>query len=46
MDAFADFVQGLKPTTKSCKPVKIALIDDVVDMKESSLHGKVLGGRS
>ena len=46
MDNFADFIQGLHSKSESYKPVKIALIDDGVDMKEDPLHGKVLGGRS
>lgn len=46
MDDFADFMQNLQYPSTSYKPVKIALIDDGVDMKEDALHGKVLGGRS
>ena len=46
MDDFADFMQNLHPTSTSYEPVKIALIDDGVDMKENTLHGKVLSGRS
>ena len=46
MDEFADFMQNFKPPSASYKPIKIALIDDGVDMKEDALHGKVLGGRS
>ena len=46
MDEFADFMQMFKPPNASYKPIKIALIDDGVDMKEDALHGKVLGGRS
>ena len=46
MDSFADFIQSLQPKSASYKPIKIALIDDGVDMKEDALHGKVIGGRS
>ena len=46
MDEFADFMQNFKPPNASYEPIKIALIDDGVDMKEDALHGKVLGGRS
>ena len=46
MDEFADFIQGLKPTSTSYQPVKIALIDDGVDMKENSLYDKLLRGKS
>ena len=46
MDNFAEFIQNIQPKSGSYEPIKIALIDDGVDMKEDALHGKVLGGRS
>ena len=46
MDKFADFIQNLQPKSALYKPIKIALIDDGVDMKEEVLHGKVIGGKS
>lgn len=46
MDEFADFIQGLKPTSPAYKPITIALIDDGVDMTEESLHHRVLPGKS
>ena len=46
MDNFADFIQNLQPESAFYEPIKIALIDDGVDMKEDALHGKVIGGRS
>ena len=46
MDNFADFIQNIQTKSESYEPIKIALIDDGVDMKEDALHGKVLGGRS
>jgi hypothetical protein len=46
MDEFADFIQNVKPPRDLYEPVTVALIDDGVDMKEQSLHGKVIGGMS
>ena len=46
MDEFADFIQALKPTGPSYKPITIALIDDGVDMTEETLHSRVLQGKS
>ena len=46
MDEFADFIRNLKPFSASYQPVKVALIDDGVDMKETSLYDKLLRGKS
>lgn len=52
MDEFADFIQNtpIPPITavneQLTEPIIVALIDDGVDMKEQSLHDKVIGGLS
>ena len=46
MDGFADFIQSLRPTSPSYKPITIALIDDGFDVKEKSLYNRYLRGKS
>ena len=46
MDGFADFIQGLRPSSPSYKPITIALIDDGFDVKEKSLYNRYLPGKS
>ncbi|KAF4537178.1 uncharacterized protein LTHEOB_11556 [Lasiodiplodia theobromae] len=49
MDKFATFIQGLKldlnPELEE-RPIRVAVIDDGIDITEKSLQGKVIGGRS
>ena len=46
MDDFADFMRNLQYQSTSYRPVKVAFIDDGVDIFENALHGKVQGGKS
>ncbi|PYI33496.1 hypothetical protein BP00DRAFT_117362 [Aspergillus indologenus CBS 114.80] len=46
MDNFADFIQNIRPPTGWKEDVRVALIDDGVDIEEKTLRGKIIGGRS
>jgi hypothetical protein len=45
MDDFAEFLQKVKVPRQLHEDVKVALIDDGVDISEPSLYGRILGGR-
>ncbi|PYI14016.1 subtilisin-like protein, partial [Aspergillus violaceofuscus CBS 115571] len=46
MDNFADFIQNIRSPVGSMEDVRVALIDDGVDIEEKTLRGKIVGGRS
>ncbi|PYH81025.1 subtilisin-like protein [Aspergillus uvarum CBS 121591] len=46
MDNFADFIQNIRTPVGSMEDVRVALIDDGVDIEEKTLRGKIVGGRS
>ncbi|RAK81430.1 S8 family peptidase [Aspergillus fijiensis CBS 313.89] len=46
MDKFADFIQNIHSPAGSMEGIRVALIDDGVDIEEKTLRGKIVGGRS